>query len=84
MARLSRTAKQAQTRRRLLEAARAVFAEQGVAPASVDAIAEAAGFSKSAIVHGHVALTVGGANLAPIGLIIDMLLPVLLEVPPPK
>lgn len=48
MPRLTRVAKQAQTRRKLLEAARTVFADQGVAGTSVDAIAEAAGFSKGA------------------------------------
>jgi AcrR family transcriptional regulator len=48
MARLTRTAKQAQTRQKLLDAARAVFTTHGFAGTSVDAIADNAGFSKGA------------------------------------
>jgi len=48
MPRLTRAAKQAQTRQKLLDAARAVFTAHGFAGASVDAIADGAGFSKGA------------------------------------
>lgn len=49
MARLSRTESQQQTRARILEAARACFTRAGYAGASVDMIAEAAGYSKGAV-----------------------------------
>lgn len=49
MARLTRAESQAETRAKLLDAARTVIAEHGYAGASVDAIAEAAGFSKGAV-----------------------------------
>lgn len=42
------TARRAQTRERLLTAARAVFAEQGIEGASVEEICEAAGFTRGA------------------------------------
>jgi AcrR family transcriptional regulator len=48
MARLSRSESQALTRTALMEAARAVFVEFGVNAASVDLIAERAGYSKGA------------------------------------
>ena len=47
--RLSREESQAQTRQRLLEAARAVFARRGYRGASVDEIAAEAGYSKGAV-----------------------------------
>lgn len=47
--RLTRAEKQAQTRSRLLEAAADVFAERGFFAASVEAIAEHAGFSMGAV-----------------------------------
>jgi AcrR family transcriptional regulator len=47
--RLSRDESQAQTRRRLLDAARAVFARNGYRGASVEAIAAEAGYSKGAV-----------------------------------
>ncbi len=47
--RLRRTESQAQTRERLLDAAAAVFTRRGYDGASVDDIAEAAGFSKGAV-----------------------------------
>jgi AcrR family transcriptional regulator len=49
MARLSRTESQQQTRARILEAARDCFTRAGYAGASVDMIAEAAGYSKGAV-----------------------------------
>lgn len=49
MARLSRTETQAQTRNRLIEAARELFAKEGYATTSVDRIAETAGYSKGAV-----------------------------------
>ena len=48
MARLSRSESQAKTREALIEAARAVFVDQGIGGASIDQIAERAGFSKGA------------------------------------
>ena len=48
MARLSREESKERTRERLLEAARQVFARAGYGGASVDAVAETAGFSKGA------------------------------------
>ena len=48
MARLSRQESQTRTRELLLEAARAALASRGYGGASVDVIAEAAGFSKGA------------------------------------
>lgn len=48
MARLSRTQSRQQTRERLLDAAKEVFTREGYAGASVDVIAESAGFSKGA------------------------------------
>ena len=47
--RLTRAESQAQTRERLLEAARRSFARHGYDGASIDAIAEEAGYSKGAI-----------------------------------
>ncbi len=47
--RLTRDESQAQTRQRLLEAARAVFARDGYRGASVEAIAAEAGYSKGAV-----------------------------------
>lgn len=47
--RLSREESQAQTRRRLLEAARIVFARRGYRGASVEEIAAEAGYSKGAV-----------------------------------
>jgi AcrR family transcriptional regulator len=47
--RLRREESQAQTRARLLEAAGQVFARKGYAGASVDAVAEEAGYSKGAV-----------------------------------
>jgi AcrR family transcriptional regulator len=49
MTRLSRTESRAQTRNRLLEAARELFAKEGYAATSVERIAEAAGYSKGAV-----------------------------------
>ncbi|MDE1148173.1 MAG: helix-turn-helix domain containing protein [Azospirillaceae bacterium] len=49
MARLKRTESQAQTRERLLAAARELFRRDGYAATSVDRIAEAAGYSKGAV-----------------------------------
>ena len=46
--RLSRKEKQAETRARLLEAANAVFARRGLHQASIDDVAEEAGFTKGA------------------------------------
>lgn len=46
--RTSRKQSQAQTRERLLRAARAEFARRGVAAASIDRISESAGFSRGA------------------------------------
>lgn len=48
MQRTSRKQSQAQTRERLLRAARAEFARRGVAAASIDRISESAGFSRGA------------------------------------
>ena len=48
MARLSRAKSQAQTRARLLDAARAAFAGEGFGGASIDLIAAGAGYSKGA------------------------------------
>jgi len=48
MPRLSRTESQAKTREALMESARAVFVELGTSAASVDMIAERAGYSKGA------------------------------------
>ncbi|MFO6448022.1 TetR/AcrR family transcriptional regulator [Erythrobacter sp. NE805] len=48
MARLTRTQSRQQTRERLLDAARDAFTREGYAGASVDVIAERAGFSKGA------------------------------------
>lgn len=47
--RLTREEKKAQTRRRLLEAATAVFARRGFAAASLDEVAEEAGLTKGAV-----------------------------------
>lgn len=49
MARLSRAESQAATRERLLAAARHLFKNEGYAAASVEKIADAAGFSKGAL-----------------------------------
>jgi len=49
MVRLTREASQARTRAKLIDAARTVIAEHGYAGASVETIAEAAGFSKGAV-----------------------------------
>lgn len=49
MPRMSRTESVARTRQLLLEAAEAVFAERGFADASLDEIAERAGFSRGAV-----------------------------------
>jgi AcrR family transcriptional regulator len=49
MARLSREQSQARTRARLLDAAAVEFSTQGFAAASLDAIAERAGYSKGAV-----------------------------------
>jgi AcrR family transcriptional regulator len=49
MPRLSRTESQQQTRQRLLDAAQEIFARSGFAAASVDDIAEHAGYSKGAV-----------------------------------
>src|SRR3712207_29052 len=49
MARLKRHEKQAETRERLLEAATRVFARRGYAAASIEEIAEEAGFSHGAV-----------------------------------
>ena len=48
MKRLKRAEKQAETRSLLIDAAAKAFAERGYAAASIDAIAEKAGFSKGA------------------------------------
>ena len=48
MPRLTRAQKQAETRSQLIEAAVKVFAERGYSEARIEAIAEAAGFSKGA------------------------------------
>jgi AcrR family transcriptional regulator len=48
-ARLTREEQKAQTRARLLEAAAKVFARRGLHAASVEEVAEAAGFSKGAV-----------------------------------
>jgi AcrR family transcriptional regulator len=45
----TREEKKAQTRRRLLEAARVVFAQRGFAASSLDAVAEEAGLTKGAV-----------------------------------
>lgn len=47
--RLTREEKKAQTRQRLLEAARAVFARRGFAASSLDEVAEEAGLTKGAV-----------------------------------
>ncbi|MGC7194485.1 helix-turn-helix domain-containing protein, partial [Mycobacteroides abscessus subsp. abscessus] len=47
--RLSRAEKRVQTRQRLLDAAAETFARKGFATASLDEIAEAAGFSIGAV-----------------------------------
>lgn len=47
--RLTREEKKAQTRARLLEAARAVFARRGFAASSLDEVAEEAGLTKGAV-----------------------------------
>jgi AcrR family transcriptional regulator len=47
--RLTREEKKAQTRERLLEAARAVFARRGFAASSLDEVAEEAGLTKGAV-----------------------------------
>lgn len=47
--RISREASQQQTRQRLLDAAFSVFSERGYHAASIDSIAEEAGFSKGAV-----------------------------------
>jgi AcrR family transcriptional regulator len=47
--RLTRDEKKAQTRARLLEAARAVFARRGFAASSLDEVAEEAGLTKGAV-----------------------------------
>ncbi|HET8707403.1 MAG TPA: TetR/AcrR family transcriptional regulator [Pseudomonadales bacterium] len=49
LTRLSRDQTQAQTRKRILDSARDVFAAKGVQAASVDWVAERAGFSKGAL-----------------------------------
>jgi TetR/AcrR family transcriptional regulator, transcriptional repressor of aconitase len=49
MPRLTRSQSQAQTRERLIAAARALFSREGFAATSVDRIAEAAGYSKGAV-----------------------------------
>ncbi|HEX9684168.1 MAG TPA: TetR/AcrR family transcriptional regulator [Acidimicrobiales bacterium] len=51
--RMTRDEKRAQTRERLLEAAATVFARQGYAAASLDEIADAAGYSKGAIYSNY-------------------------------
>ena len=48
-ARLTREEKKAQTRERLLEAARTVFARRGFASSSLDEVAEEAGLTKGAV-----------------------------------
>lgn len=47
--RLTREEKKAQTRQRLLEAARNIFAQRGFAAASLDEVAEEAGLTKGAV-----------------------------------
>ena len=47
--RLDRRAMKERTRQRLLDAAAAVFAERGIEAASLDEVAEAAGYTKGAI-----------------------------------
>jgi AcrR family transcriptional regulator len=49
MARLTRAEKKAETRSRLLEAAATVFARRGMQQASIDEVAEHAGFTKGAV-----------------------------------
>lgn len=49
MARLTRVESQAQTRQKLLDAARDMFSRDGYAATSIDRIADAAGFSKGAV-----------------------------------
>ena len=49
MPRLSRAESQASTRERLLDAARAIFVRDGYVRASLEAIADEAGFSKGAV-----------------------------------
>jgi TetR/AcrR family transcriptional regulator, transcriptional repressor of aconitase len=49
MSRPSRSATQAQTRERLLDAAELAFAAEGFGGASLDRIAEAAGFTRGAV-----------------------------------
>ena len=49
MARLTRAEKKAETRTRLLEAAATVFARRGMQQASIDDVAEHAGFTKGAV-----------------------------------
>lgn len=49
MTRLSRSESQTNTRERLLEAARSAFIGQGYARTSLEAVAEAAGYSKGAV-----------------------------------
>jgi AcrR family transcriptional regulator len=49
MSRLSRTETQAQTRQRLLDAAERAFAAEGFAGASLDRIADTAGFTRGAV-----------------------------------
>jgi AcrR family transcriptional regulator len=72
MTRMTREASQAQTRARLLESALALFSREGFHQASVDRIAEAAGFSKGAFysnfsgkdaIYLEVLETYGEANL---------------------
>ncbi|HZU62212.1 MAG TPA: helix-turn-helix domain-containing protein, partial [Novosphingobium sp.] len=49
MHKLTRSQSQAQTRARLIEAAQQLFMRDGFAATSIDAIAEAAGYSKGAV-----------------------------------
>jgi AcrR family transcriptional regulator len=49
MARLTRAEKKAETRSRLLESAATVFARRGMQQASIDEVAEHAGFTKGAV-----------------------------------
>lgn len=51
--RLTRSESQAQTRQRLAQAARHEFARRGVAAASIDRIAESAGFSRGAFYSNY-------------------------------
>lgn len=54
MARLTRAEKKAETRARLLESAATVFARRGMQQASIDEVAEHAGFTKGAV-YAHFA-----------------------------